>query len=490
MKRINSLALLSFVCLFCINGFAQQSISKDGIVVIRNINPGQTDAPDQLTEAREREILQAAIADTYNFLSDSPQLQEIVRGGLHFVVNHTWDPITKKYFGWGPEDDPEYKYPDKNFCNAATPEGTIKINLSQKFMKTLDLGLKLGEEYKETDPEIMEGVKSFYRTIIAHELLHTYQWHTYPVAALSMFPESCTTNNGLCDQEMIKGTRLKIKYEEDAFAQNKKIAEPDADKIIKFANAIDKYESEHPEEFNPENGQYRILSSTSKFSPVVKRLVKLANDAKSDNRALTGTTKISYYGEYRPCELNWELMNIVMSGPAPYDRTKVESIVSEWNEYMNNPDYPDESKALLITFPYLKPVKEGFEKLYNNTIKPNLKVEQLAQNMPVKTHKLATEQKTVSVSSSKEQCYLAEEVMPKSLSNFGTFNSGYTYNYGDLCFKQENNNRMFAIYYSKTAPDRSWQIESAIPVGEKNYKIFPGEALKMEHYVNNVNGNC
>ena len=482
MKRINSLSLLGFICFFCTNGFAQQTISKDNIVVIRDIKPGQTDILDQLTETREKEILQAAVADTYEFLSDAPQLQEIIRGGLHFVVNHTWSP-TKKYFGWGPEDDPEYTYPDKNFCNASTPEGTIKINLSQKFMKTLDLGLKLGEK----DPDVMDGVKNFYRVIIAHELLHTHQWNTYPVAALSMFPKSCFDNNGLCDQEMIKGTKLKIKYEEEAFAQNRRLTDPD--KIIKFANAIKEYEIEHPEEFSDE-GQYRLLSSSSKLSPLVNKLMKFANDARNEEKEITGVTKIDYYGEYRPCELIWELMNVVMNGQSPYSKTKVEAILSEWDEYMNNPDHPDESAALLKTFPYLKPVKEGFEKLYNNTVKPNLEVKQLAQNTTppaVKTHKPA---QSASVKpSDKVHCYLAEEVIPKGLSNFETFNPGYKYNYGELCIKRDSNNRFFAIYGSKTLPNRSWQIESAIPIGVKNYKIFPGEILKMEHYVNDVDGS-
>jgi len=337
---------------FSLSSFAQQPkpLTKEDLVIIRDIKPDQTDLTDQLTLERETELLQAAILDTYSNALPT-NLKEVVESGIQFHVNHTWLPVTKMYLGWAPEDDLEYKYPDVNYCNATTPNGTIKVNFSQKFMKILDLGEKLSTE----STAVKEGAQAYYWVTIAHELLHAYQWHTKPVASLSMFPESCKSGNGFCSKEMILGTKEKIKYEEAAFAQSNTIMKPKLDQILKFADAVDKYETDHPTDFKKEAGQYRMLSKENGTFGLATRL-RAGVEGSSKATTITGATKVIYFGEYRPCELIWELKDL---DKTPYDEAAIKKLVSEWNVYIHS----NESATVIKTFPYLKDVKDGFEAL-------------------------------------------------------------------------------------------------------------------------------
>ncbi len=126
--------------------------------------PSPPSSQNELPQEEELRLVRAALDDAYPRLP--PDLQAIARKVVFLVSNG--DPVwSVLVFGWGPEDDPEYRYPDTKFY----PKGTIKVTLTKKTVTALALGEKLAP----ADPNVAEGVRVFGRYVIAHELTHARQ---------------------------------------------------------------------------------------------------------------------------------------------------------------------------------------------------------------------------------------------------------------------------------------------------------------------------
>ena len=76
-------------------------------------------------------LIKEAVVNAYPSLP--PDQQKLIRDGLVFTVYDEAGPISNYATAFGPEDDPQYRYPDR----ALYPRGTIKVNLCSSFLRLL-----------------------------------------------------------------------------------------------------------------------------------------------------------------------------------------------------------------------------------------------------------------------------------------------------------------------------------------------------------------
>lgn len=168
-------------------------------------------------------LLTNVIRDVYPFL-DSDQ-QELVRAGLVFKAVQAMGNAV----AYGPEDDPDYRYPDRTLY----PKGTIKANLAPMFFalvqKVYGEGLPLTSSYGGMLVEI-----------IAHEIKHVQQYIANPVFALA-HAEDCP--KGLCDDVKLMATHAKLQYELEAtlYGQRKYYAVTKKPEPENFDRLIEKH---------------------------------------------------------------------------------------------------------------------------------------------------------------------------------------------------------------------------------------------------------
>ncbi|MBI4031555.1 MAG: hypothetical protein HY370_07735 [Proteobacteria bacterium] len=330
--------------------------------VICDLNGNHGNDPDRISHERERALLTEALVRAYPRLS--PELQEVA-GKTAFVINHSHAEITKVYSGWSAEDDAHfYKYPDTKFYNPKKygsdfgPDGTIRVNFTEKFILGLDLGDRLGAD----SPFIKRGaVDSYGAMLVGHEVEHAYQWHTGPVRSnVSQHPEM--VEDGLVDKGLLKDLARKIEYEHEALAVHRQYVEPDP--LMAFAEAAKAFEQDHPEMFVA-GGRYYLLSVNRPNSFTGRYLAETARTADQGGK-FDSAGRVIYYGQIEPPrivhdlkELNDDIEAGQISSTADTDG-KIMKLRMEWNSYsLEDPALWQKSKDAL---PYLQQVENRYNR--------------------------------------------------------------------------------------------------------------------------------
>ncbi|MBI4371583.1 MAG: hypothetical protein HY552_04725 [Elusimicrobia bacterium] len=285
-------------------------------------------------------------------------------------MNHNNKKLTKRYMGWGPEDDPEYEYPDTHFypekyvdAKGVRRRGTIKANITEKFIQTMDLGTELGRN----NALAAAGVRTFGRQFFAHEVTHERQYHAGPVQDLASV--SGAVVNGLARRKVLEETKRKINYERQAFEVDRRYGLGHEKELLALADALEEYAKAHPEEFG-EKGSRRLLALDAP-NPVVGRYLREETQNINLGNRFPPTAVIIYEGQYIPAELVWKLKQLNdtntairrgvqtmgVSLPPLHLQAKVMGIRSDWNRYMKAGPI---SQALKDSFPYLKDVEKRF----------------------------------------------------------------------------------------------------------------------------------
>lgn len=132
-----------------------------------------------------------------------------------FLVNHSWRPITVRFMGFGPEDDPEFDYTKPGYY----PNGTVKVNLTERAFDVIRLYYGDILPRYGRDSQQARGLRGFVGMIFFHEMLHGWQLHTLPVLdykrmGIEKLNEMLASRKP--DEKIIWGSQQIINYEEDA----------------------------------------------------------------------------------------------------------------------------------------------------------------------------------------------------------------------------------------------------------------------------------
>ena len=320
--------------------------------------------PDTLSLKEEKELLQEELKDSYFHLPI--ELQEIA-GKTVYVINHERDAVTKYYMGWSAEDDLEYELGDRKFFDPSLDvrdkcNGTIKVNFTQKFVKTIAIGKVLGEK----DKKVLLGMKLLVHSIIAHELLHAYQYHTNPVRALSNpIPpfNDCRSNcpEGLCDPNLLEETKKKIEYERDAIALQRSYVNSEA--FNAFADSLDRFEESNPELFK--KGAIWWLASNKHETSISEYYLRQYIREKEEGREFSDLLKTTYEGQYMPPLLVYQIKQLndsfARSDTLNLNQAQdnLKGILRTWKCYCE-PGTTTIRQRIQRTFPYLVLVNDRF----------------------------------------------------------------------------------------------------------------------------------
>ena len=326
---------------------------------------------DRVPHARELSLLREAVEDAYPHLPTF--LQEVARE-ITFFVSHEKVKLTKRYMGWSAEDDPDYRWPDTRFYpqeyvdpTGVNRKGSIKANFTEKFIQTLELGGELGK----ASPAAARGTRSFAREIIAHELAHAWQYHTWPVRDLSRTKDPAP--EGLADPAIIRENRTKTEYEHQAFAIGRRYGRGFEKDRLALADAIEARAKAEPALFAAK-GPYHLLA-LDQPNPVVGRYLREETKNLNLGGDFTPTAKVIYEGQHVPAELVLrlkryndiaELFRSQLEGGGmtaaallDVEGPSVAEIKKDWDAYMNAGPI---SGAVKESFPYLKAVEARFNK--------------------------------------------------------------------------------------------------------------------------------
>jgi hypothetical protein len=304
--------------------------------------------PDRI--ANDAALTLASVRDTYPLLP--PELRATI-DQLTFVVEHD-DTITvrgktsqptKMFMGWSAEDDKDYRYPDRAFA----PKGTIKVNLTEVFVQLAAFCASgLLHDGAETT-----GCKESVRKVVAHEVLHAYQYHTDPVRDLASTPGACP--DGQCDPGPIAETRRKIDYERAAWVFGKTFQTVGG--MVAFSLGAHRVAREHSALF-AEGGRYSLLGPmlVEEITPDIATEVLGAKD-------FTGGAKAFYEAQYRMPQLARDMhLLLTMIAIEEPERAVAEKryakLASAWYELVSDGAVTHD---LLGMYPYLTAVAHRFE---------------------------------------------------------------------------------------------------------------------------------
>jgi len=305
---------------------------------------------DRFDHVEEIVLLKRAVSLAYPYLPE--ELQEIAPQ-VFYVVNHRAVGLTKQFMGFSAEDDPEYNYyhgkeaferdprnTGKQFKGDTEfyPEGTIKVNVTEKFIQVLKLCKIL--MMQTDDPVLLRGLQAGILALIAHELKHVLQYHTHPVRDLGRFPDLVV--DGLAPLDLLDEARIKIQYELDAADLDRTYL--DKESLLAYADAFDSYERAHPNEFEP-NGRFSLLSSKLP-KPYKEYYLIQASRVVHLRQQFSKVARISYYSQTIPPEkvhdliaLKMSIQNAIHSGAISQSQVasflgKLGNITKQWNEFM------------------------------------------------------------------------------------------------------------------------------------------------------------
>jgi len=280
-------------------------------------------------------LLQEALTVIYPML---PADLRVHARKVTVVANHTFVPATKLYMGWGPEDDPEYRYPDRKLF----PEGTIKVNVSERAMQFLRFAHdELGGIQNN------EGGRVWVLGFFVHEFTHDTQYMNRPVRDLNSGKPEEVCPEGLCDLGLVAETKLKIGYENAAFVRQLEFVS--AQEIAALVRDYEAAVARHPEFFQ-KGAKYGLLGTD--FGGYYMRGFGAIRKA----GGIAGSALVVYNGQYRVPELALELHALLQKG-AP-DPAAVQRLAAEWSTYM---DQGNDTVKLLGVGSYIALVKQRFE---------------------------------------------------------------------------------------------------------------------------------
>ncbi|MDP3645853.1 MAG: hypothetical protein Q8R25_02085 [bacterium] len=143
-------------------------------------------------------LLRESVVEAYPQLEENQQ--KLIDQGLCFIWNYDKE-WAEAAMGFGPEDDPEYRYPDTSLY----PAGSIKVNFTLHLMSVLKL-----MRASDTDLRVQTTLKKYFVEVLAHEIMHVQQYIRGPILALSS-ANDCP--DGLCDERRLADTKTKMEYE-------------------------------------------------------------------------------------------------------------------------------------------------------------------------------------------------------------------------------------------------------------------------------------
>ncbi len=132
-----------------------------------------------------------------------------------FLINHSWRAITRRFMGFGPEDDPQFDYTQPGYY----PNGSVKVNLTERAFDVI--GLYYGDVLPRygVDSSVARGLRGFVGMVFFHEMLHGWQLHTLPVLDYKRLPLeqlNSMLSSRQPDDKIIWGSNQIVNYEEDA----------------------------------------------------------------------------------------------------------------------------------------------------------------------------------------------------------------------------------------------------------------------------------
>lgn len=138
-----------------------------------------------------------------------PETKDILAKGVIFQLSRS-DLAVKKgaggVWGWGPEDDPDYRFPDTQLY----PRGSIKVTFTPALIEWIDFA------ERAQHPRLKRFLMTTLGSTLTHELKHVDQFMTKPVRAFDR--NDLCGEHGECDEDRLRDTMTKmLDYEREAF---------------------------------------------------------------------------------------------------------------------------------------------------------------------------------------------------------------------------------------------------------------------------------
>lgn len=281
---------------------------------------GKTQVNVRARNQTDAEIIRNAIVREYPNLPDDQQ--KLIKDGLYFCGWYK-EPGTSRFWGMGPEDDPEYARGDRTLY----PKGTIKVNLSLTAMEIEQLAATV------PDTRVRRVLNLCIRNVLVHEIEHVEEYMEQPVNDLSKTdPNECP--DGLCDPIRLEGTHLKMRYEFRALRRN----------FVEVLSQIPQTDVDYAANWLQEHSS--VLAGKQRLAGLPDRLRKLNIRSPFSNR----NQVLFYKSMYFPAVLARKCAET--GGLSEEDRQSVRAYVA-FNKEKNN--------MLLDAYPYLKPVFHRLE---------------------------------------------------------------------------------------------------------------------------------
>lgn len=277
------------------------------------------DDSDRQPHQTELRLLREAVADAYPGMPDEVKK---VADAIVLMIPHSQKDWTKFVFGWGPEDDADYRYPDTKFY----PEGTIKANFSERTLAAL----ALGEELSKQGALVARGARSFSRYMVVHVLTHALQYHKAPVQDILALEtrSSGLCRDGLLPKELLGQAEKRLAYEKAAFASHRAFI--DKEGMLAYADAIEARYKSHPREFGP-GGRFRLLAADAP-NPLVPKLREEAPMA-GQGGTLGPLASLMNDGQVVPHQIIGSLVRLNGAAGRPR-RFELEELQALWERFM------------------------------------------------------------------------------------------------------------------------------------------------------------
>jgi hypothetical protein len=201
------------------------------------------------------------------------------------------------------------RVPDQGLYHPTqNPGATIKVNFTEKFVKALHLLSKVS--HLSGDPEVENARVRWIQSIVAHEILHAWQYHTGPTLDFERLPGSEISKQDF--KKVLSGHEKKIQYEMDA--EYLTLSYLKQGNILKLTEAVQEYQATHPEEFS-ETGVYRLLANERKNPFVGRYLIESARASESYQKTgeLGHSWEMIYLGQIEPGKVLSEAQALLSS---------------------------------------------------------------------------------------------------------------------------------------------------------------------------------
>lgn len=293
----------------------------------------------------EQELLQNALADVYPLLDkyapkvicendilncEHSQLMKMWKSGndirwaarnLVYYVLHPQkggEFLTQNFSGLSAEDDPFFKFPvpgtESQFFG--NKKGTIRVLLTQRFVKTIELFEYLKQ--KGAPQEVLAGLRSYHRSLLAHEIFHAYRYRFAPLMDFIEFPVDYQHEPKIIVPSHLQNHLPKVSYRLVQFDQEEKIEHErrafiyyrgfvDAKSSLRAADYIDNLIQSQPHLFE-KGGRFEFLSNDMSVS-FTNRYLREEAQYKDHLGFTPGGNKV-YFGQTKPFRIVDELVSM------------------------------------------------------------------------------------------------------------------------------------------------------------------------------------